>query len=89
RDEHVSLFCGPGSDIGETPEEKEQRRARARAVCAACPVRVECRQYASTVLRHGEPTGIWYGEDYDVRAAERKRRMRRNREHRQRAGQPS
>ncbi|WP_188197283.1 WhiB family transcriptional regulator [Nonomuraea sp. SYSU D8015] len=89
QNEHPSLFCGPGSDVGETKEEKEQREAKASAVCRSCPVRPECREYAGTVLRHGEPTGIWYGQGFETREAERKRRLRRAAYQRQQEGQPS
>lgn len=43
----------------------------AKAVCAACLVRVECLEYA---LAHGEKFGIWGG--YSERE---RRRLRRNR----------
>lgn len=36
-----------------------------RAVCADCPVRTSCQQFA---LTHGEPWGIWGGLDPDERA---------------------
>nr|BFE86401.1 hypothetical protein GCM10020093_090020 [Planobispora longispora] len=54
--------CGglPGSD----PElffplsPSAEQEARAKAVCAGCPVLDECRAYA---VRAGEPEGIWGG----------------------------
>ncbi|SDQ85642.1 WhiB family transcriptional regulator [Thermostaphylospora chromogena] len=42
------------------------QEARAKAICGACPVLTECRQYA---LRAGEPEGIWGG----LTPAERRR----------------
>lgn len=35
-----------------------EQEARAKAVCADCPVLAECRAYA---LREAEPEGIWGG----------------------------
>ena len=46
------------------PPEREQEKARskriakAKAVCARCPVMAQCRTYAMTV---GEPFGVWGG----------------------------
>ncbi len=42
----------------ERKDEKEDREARAKAICAACPVRRPCLDYA---LRIREPHGIWGG----------------------------
>jgi WhiB family redox-sensing transcriptional regulator len=42
----------------ERKDEKEAREARAKAICAACPVRRPCLDYA---LRIREPHGIWGG----------------------------
>jgi WhiB family redox-sensing transcriptional regulator len=55
---------GPLSEAFYPPvqfERKEERRAReqrAKAVCAGCPVREACLDYA---LRIREPHGIWGG----------------------------
>lgn len=35
-----------------------EQEARAKAICAGCPVLVECRDHA---VRVGEPDGIWGG----------------------------
>ncbi|MEU6738818.1 WhiB family transcriptional regulator [Streptosporangium sandarakinum] len=35
-----------------------EQEARAKAVCARCPVLTDCRAYA---VRSGEPEGIWGG----------------------------
>ncbi|HEX2039687.1 MAG TPA: WhiB family transcriptional regulator [Acidimicrobiales bacterium] len=42
----------------ERKDEKEAREARAKAICATCPVRRPCLDYA---IRIREPHGIWGG----------------------------
>ena len=42
----------------ERKDEKETREARAKAICATCPVRRPCLDYA---IRIREPHGIWGG----------------------------
>jgi WhiB family redox-sensing transcriptional regulator len=42
----------------ERKDEKAEREARAKAICAVCPVRKPCLAYA---LRIREPHGIWGG----------------------------
>ncbi|MDQ3758087.1 MAG: WhiB family transcriptional regulator [Actinomycetota bacterium] len=42
----------------ERKDEKEAREARAKAICATCPVRRACLDYA---IRIREPHGIWGG----------------------------
>ena len=42
----------------ERKDEKEAREARAKSICASCPVRQPCLDYA---LRIREPHGIWGG----------------------------
>ena len=42
----------------ERKDEKDAREGAARALCQACPVRVECLDYALAVE---EPHGIWGG----------------------------
>lgn len=49
------------------------RIAAAKAVCAACPVRVQCLDYA---LDTGQHDGIWGGLSEDERRTERRRRQR-------------
>lgn len=50
------LFFSP--DIFETKQDKDDREERAKAVCAGCPVRAQCLDYA---IRAGERYGIWGG----------------------------
>ena len=50
------------------------REGRAKAVCAVCPVRVECLDHA---LRHHVRCGIWGGLNERERYTERLRRARR------------
>lgn len=42
----------------ERREERDGREARAKAICAACPVRRPCLDYALAIR---EPHGIWGG----------------------------
>lgn len=53
----------------ERKDEKDAREGQARALCAACPVRAECLDYALTVQ---EPHGIWGG----MNELERRRLLR-------------
>ena len=50
---------------GERPERRARREARARKVCATCPVLEPCRAMAR---RNGE-NGFWGGESEEERAA--------------------
>jgi WhiB family redox-sensing transcriptional regulator len=50
-----SWFFYPDAERGPR---REQREAAAKAICARCPVIVECRSHA---LRVQEPYGIWGG----------------------------
>ena len=67
----ASLFFGPD---GEPRPEREAREAKAKAVCASCPVRAQCLDYALwKPVKHG----IWGGLNEEERARERRRRTRR------------
>lgn len=56
RGPHTALFFPPSHF--ERKDDKEAREARAKSICAACPVRKPCLSYA---LRIREPHGIWGG----------------------------
>jgi WhiB family redox-sensing transcriptional regulator len=56
RGEDAGLFFAPG--YFEAREEKEAREARAKAICARCPVRDECLEYALSIR---EIHGVWGG----------------------------
>jgi WhiB family transcriptional regulator, redox-sensing transcriptional regulator len=44
--------------MGEGRLDKARREGRAKAICAACPVRKDCLDYA--IATH-EPHGVWGG----------------------------
>lgn len=50
------LFFPPGAL--ERREERQARERRAKAICATCPVRGPCLEYALAIR---EPHGIWGG----------------------------
>ena len=56
RGPQTSLFFPPSHF--ERKDDKEIREARAKAICATCPVKRSCLDYA---LRIREPHGIWGG----------------------------
>jgi len=58
----TNLFFGLA---GERPERRVRREARARKVCAGCPVQWPCRQRA----RESRENGFWGGESEEERAA--------------------
>jgi WhiB family transcriptional regulator, redox-sensing transcriptional regulator len=64
------LFFGPAA---EWVTERDVRVAKAKAVCAACPVRPECLAYA---LDTAQEFGIWGGADEDERRAMLRQRRR-------------
>ena len=59
---------------GHSPGGTRLRERKAKAVCASCPVRLECLNYA---VARPEKYGTWGGLNEDERSAERRRRMRR------------
>jgi WhiB family redox-sensing transcriptional regulator len=71
RGEGLWLFFG---QPGERTFERDRRERAAKAICAFCPVRRECLDYA---LHKPEGDGLWGGLNEDERAAERRRRQRR------------
>jgi WhiB family redox-sensing transcriptional regulator len=56
RGEDSSLFFAP--NYPETREEKGSRERQAKAICARCPVRIDCLEYAVRIREHH---GIWGG----------------------------
>jgi WhiB family redox-sensing transcriptional regulator len=66
----LDLFFDPE---GREPEgQKEARHKKAKAICAGCPVRTQCLDYA---IGQPEKYGRW-NLDEDERAHERRRRMK-------------
>jgi WhiB family redox-sensing transcriptional regulator len=61
------LFFGPDA---EPRPEREIREAKAKAVCALCPVQAQCLDYA---LGQSIRYGIWGGLDEEERARKRRR----------------
>lgn len=55
RDLDASMFFHPERERGPSRTRREQR---AKQVCAACPVRAQCREHALSVR---EPYGVWGG----------------------------
>jgi WhiB family redox-sensing transcriptional regulator len=68
RDMDLEIFFHPD---GERDPSRAQRVARAKAICAGCPVITACRSWAHQVE---EPYGIWGGEGEDERRALLRRR---------------
>ena len=56
RGPHSAVFFPPSHF--ERKDEREEREAEAKAICATCAVRAPCLEYA---LRIREPHGIWGG----------------------------
>ena len=56
RGETSSLFFPPAHF--ERGEEKRSRERKAKAICAGCPVRIECLEYAVGIR---ESHGVWGG----------------------------
>jgi WhiB family transcriptional regulator, redox-sensing transcriptional regulator len=51
----------------------EKQIARAKMICAGCPVRQECLEFA---LSHDQTYGIWGGTTVEDRQRDRRRRRR-------------
>ena len=56
RGNHSYLFFPPSSV--ERKDERERREAKAKAICSACPVKLDCLEFAMVIR---EPYGIWGG----------------------------
>lgn len=54
-----------------------RQQAKAKRVCASCPVRIECLDYA---LQSGEGFGVWGGASEQERRLMRRRQLRRRRD---------
>ena len=52
----------------------QRQIARAKVICAGCPVRVQCLDFA---LTHDQTHGIWGGTTAEDRQRDRRRRRRR------------
>lgn len=70
RGEDLALFFGVD---GERQAEREIREWKAQQVCAGCPVRTDCLDYA---VSRPEKYGIYGGLNEDERSRERRRRTR-------------
>jgi WhiB family transcriptional regulator, redox-sensing transcriptional regulator len=64
RGEESALFFAPG--YFERRDEKNAREAKAKEICARCPVLVDCLEYA---IRIREPHGVWGGLNESERRA--------------------
>lgn len=75
-------ICGPEHDAvmfpgGRSGQGRDKKIARAKAVCARCPVEVMCR---SDAIDRGEQWGVWGGIDFaDDGLAVRRQQYRRSR----------
>lgn len=63
READPTLFFHPQNERGLA---RARRDRAAKAVCAACPVRIECADYA---IRSREPYGVWGGLTEEDREA--------------------
>lgn len=61
QDDRGLFFAAPG----ERPERRARREAKAKRVCAVCPVRIICRDMGREQREHG----VWGGETEAERAA--------------------
>lgn len=68
----LTVFFGPDS---ETETAKARREAKAKAVCAGCPVRLRCLQWALT--SGTQQHGVFGGTGEDERATARRLQLRR------------
>lgn len=70
RGEDPSVFFHPEGERGQA---RENRQKAAKAICGACPVKLECAEHA---LAAKEPYGVWGGmseEDREAIYAQRSR----------------
>ncbi|MFB7668243.1 WhiB family transcriptional regulator [Kitasatospora sp. NPDC056138] len=76
RSADTGLFFHPPGERGPAHDDRD---AAAKTVCARCPVRAACLQYA---LEAREPYGVWGGLTVEERRALRSRRHSRTTRHR-------
>ena len=69
RSRDTELFFHPDNERGPR---REAREAAAKAVCASCPVLMQCREHA---LATREPYGVWGGLSEPEREAILTRRL--------------
>ncbi len=62
-----------GIDEGESELERQQREGEAKSVCAVCPVKDPCLEYA---IETNQRYGIWGGATDKERSALKRRRAR-------------
>jgi WhiB family redox-sensing transcriptional regulator len=68
-----TVFFHPDDERGPARRERDEK---AKAVCARCPVIVECRRHA---IAAEEPYGVWGGQDEHERRLLIAHRRRQNR----------
>jgi WhiB family redox-sensing transcriptional regulator len=67
----AALFFAP--NYFERRDEKDAREAKAKAICAGCPVREPCLDYALAIR---EPHGVWGGlNEFERRQVLRRRAL--------------
>lgn len=71
RSDDMGIFFAPD---GERQADRETREGKAKEICAGCPARIACLEYA---LTKPEPYGVWGGMGEEERVTERRRRARR------------
>ena len=64
----LDLFFGPDAEFVTT---RQKREAAAKAICARCPVRLDCLDYALDI---DQTYGVWGGLNEDERRALRRQR---------------
>jgi WhiB family transcriptional regulator, redox-sensing transcriptional regulator len=76
RSENPALFFGPDLELAQ---DRLTREAKAKAICAGCPVRHRCLEYRLSSEHQGDG-GIWAGLDEYERKRIRRNMLRSRRE---------